>query len=136
MSQMPAPIHLLLPDRWRVELMRRPLARESWLSALESYPAVRLIDWASPRPGLSDLVIVAGLDLAGAELVLKLPSEVRIFAVHGAWVRFPIGGRARFVERAWHRVQRRLPSPHRSRRLPLAPGPYLTALLQAAGVAP
>lgn len=127
--------HLLLPDRWRIELMRQPDARDAWLTALEAHPGLRLLDWEAPRPAAGELVIVAGLDLAAAELVLKLPPEVKVFATDTSWASLPWGGRAEFLRRAERRVQRRLTVPHRNHSLPAAPGPFLAALLGEAGVA-
>lgn len=127
--------HLLLPDRWRVELLRRPREGDAWLAALEALPWAVLLDWASPRPSAGDLLLVAGLDLAAAELVLKLPPDVRVYAADTSWALLPFGGRAQVLRRAGARIERRLVLPHRRRGLPAAPVPYLAALMKAAGLA-
>lgn len=125
---------LLLPDAWRVELMLRPIDREAWLDALAAYPAVKLLDWNSGRPAPGELVLIAGLDLAAAELVLKLPPSVLVFAATTSWAMWPMGSRAYLLHRAWGRVQRRLSISHHNLTLPLSPTDYLRALLKAAGV--
>ncbi len=127
-------IHLLLPDAWRIELMRRPLEADAWLSALAAWPRVKLVDWAAPRPAAGEVVLVAHLDLAAAEFLLKLPPEVTVVAVetHG---QLPVlGGRGAFLARGWARVQRRLALSQRGHTLPLAPVPWLATLMRAAGV--
>jgi hypothetical protein len=125
---------LLLPDAWRIELMRRPLNREAWLNALAAYPDVKLLDWTSASPAPGELVLIAGLDLAAAELVLKLPPSVQVFAATTSWTLLPIGSRARLLQLACNRVNRHLDIYHHRRTLPLSPADYLGALLKAAGV--
>ncbi|MDP2270216.1 MAG: hypothetical protein Q8K32_05740 [Archangium sp.] len=123
---------LLLPDAWRVELMSAPHHRDAWLSALDVWPDVKLVDWGSSRPAPGDLVLIAGLDFAAAELVLKLPPEVRVAATRTSWSPWLAGSRKRFLARAEARVSARLETVPSGRALPAVPAAFLGALMKAA----
>lgn len=128
--------HLVLPDRWRVELLRRPAERDVWLNILDVLPWVILVDWESPRIGADDAVLIVELDLAAAELVLKLPPETVIIGVRPSLAWYWLGGRTQLLRRAWSRVQHPILAPGGQRDLPPSPAKYLDALLRAAGIAP
>lgn len=120
---------LLLPDAWRIELLRRPLERADWLLALEQRPALRLIDWACPRPAAHDTLLVPRLDLAAAELVLKIAPEVRVLV--GATAPALPGARARLLAAARTRAHGTL-ALAAGHTLPPFAGPFLDALLRRA----
>ena len=126
--------HLVLPDRWRIELMRRPSERDDWLRAIAAIPTLQLLDWETRRPTTDDTVLVAGLDLAAAELVLKLAPGIRVVTTPTSWLLVNLGGRASLVERARQRIDQLVTITHDQRSLPPAPKPYVNALLVAAGV--
>lgn len=130
---MPRVTHLVLPDRWRIELMSAPHHRDAWFAALDAFPDVKLVDWGSPRPAPGDLVLIAGLDFAAAELVLKLPPEVTVAATRTSWSPWLAGSRKRFLARAEARVGVRLENVPSSRTLPASPAAFLGALMKAAG---
>ena len=118
---------LLLPDAWRIELLRRPGVRDDWLRALSEQPGLMLVDWASRKPVAGDTLFVAGLDLAAAELVLKLPAGVRTLGLDVRWS-LPVGSTARFLACARARLSATLSLPMVGRTLPPAPRPFLSAV--------
>lgn len=120
---------LLLPDAWRIELLRRPQDRNDWLRALSDHPHVKVIDWASARPVKGDVVFVAGLDLAASEFLLKLALDVRVVATEGSW-KLPFGGRSRFLDTARKRINTVVGFTRASHTLPPAPRPFLTAMVR------
>lgn len=126
-------VYLVLPDRWRVELMRRPADRDEWLRALEARQDVSLVDWSTKRPAADALLLFAGLDLAAAEFIIKLPPEVRVAAVAPSPLARLVGGRSALLKRAWARVDVKLAA-LREPTLPPYPAPFLTWLLTQAGV--
>lgn len=120
-------IWLLLPDAWRIELLRRPADRDEWLQALAEHSDLKLVDWATRKPAEGETLFVAGLDLAAAELVLKLPQGVRVVALEGAWS-WPVGARARFLDAARARVNATVSLPTLGHGLPPFARPFLMAV--------
>jgi hypothetical protein len=122
-------IWLLLPDAWRIELLRRPAERDEWLRALAERPALRLVDWATSKLTEGETLFVAGLDLAAAELVLKVPAGVRVIELTGLWS-LPVGPRARFLATARRRVDATVTMPTVGHTLPPTPRPFLSAVVR------
>lgn len=75
---MSSPVVLALPDALRVELLRNPSLRRSWLSAIAAIPSLTLLDWETWKVRAGDTLVCLSLDLAITELMLKLPADVRV----------------------------------------------------------
>lgn len=125
------PSHLLLPDAWRIQLLRNQAVRDSWLDALDA-STFKLVDWETPRLSPDDELIVAGLDLSAAELVVKLPATLRVHALDVRWT-LPLGPAHRFVKRAQQRLTRRISIPGVGTGLPPEPRRFLQQLAHAVG---
>jgi hypothetical protein len=75
---MSASVVLALPDALRVELLCNPTLRRRWLDAIAAIPSLTLLDWEAWKVRAGDTLVCLSLDLAVAELVLKLPADVRV----------------------------------------------------------